>query len=169
MKKYSAGPVHNTRGNFEQFYSDSADLGSGKFSIFQEFSAKCFYQYVSSSGEEHSELVGVKLMATGSVTEQIKLLFLDTIFHVAALAVYIIIEMLWFAGKVGYDKSSICSLHKMYGNGLYDGVIKQCLMIIEVFIACGDSAYSLPKHLEYAVFDISGMSIVNDALCQPFC
>ena len=54
-------------------------------------------------------------MATGSVTEQIKLLFLDTVLHVAAFAVYIVIKMLWFAGKVGYDKSSIWPFPWMFG------------------------------------------------------
>ena len=54
-------------------------------------------------------------MATRSVGEQIQLLFLDSVFHLAALAVEIVVEFLRIAGQVGHHKSGVGALVEMLG------------------------------------------------------
>jgi hypothetical protein len=53
-------------------------------------------------------------MATGAVCKQIKLLFLDTVFHFTACAIELIVEKLRFAYQIGHHVTRMTAFVSMF-------------------------------------------------------
>lgn len=59
-------------------------------------------------------MISPPMMATRSICKQIHLLFFDPVFHVAALAVDVVVKLLGIAFQRGDDKTGVASLARMF-------------------------------------------------------
>ncbi len=71
--------------DLEEFESQGGDLGRGQFGSGQGGAAEVIQEHVGRRRQEHTELVGFKIVTTGAVGEEAQLLFLDAVLHLAAL------------------------------------------------------------------------------------
>ena len=87
--------------DLQQFQADGAGLGPGHLGACQGQPPDRLHQAISQGGQDQAELIGPPFVTRGAVGEQIKLLLLDAVLHLAALAVQAIVEF-WPAGPAGW-------------------------------------------------------------------
>lgn len=78
--------------DFEELDPDGSARGARHFSTGQRGGAQTVYEYVGHAGEPEAQLIGPHGVGTGAVGEQVKLLFLDPVLHVAPGAVELLVE-----------------------------------------------------------------------------
>ncbi len=86
--------------DLEQFEPDRGGLGPLQLCALQTESPDGFEQHVRQTGEQQPELIGPPSVAAGSVGKEAELLLLDTVLHVAAGAVQLVVEGLAVALEV---------------------------------------------------------------------
>ena len=91
--------------DFEELESNGADVRSFQFRAREADPADVRHQDIGAGGQQHTELVGDEVMATGAIREQTELLFLDAIFHVAALAVNVFVKKACIVREIGDNEA----------------------------------------------------------------
>lgn len=82
-------------------------LGAGVFGSLQAEAADCGQQDIGQAGEQQAEPVGPPAVARGAVGEQLELLLLDAVLHLAAGAVEAVVEGLAVALQIGHHEARI--------------------------------------------------------------
>ena len=78
--------------DLEQLETDGRGNGVGQGGIFQGDAADAVDEDIGEGGEDQAHLVGLVGVRAHAVGEQIELAVLDTVFHVAARAIDVLVE-----------------------------------------------------------------------------
>ncbi len=90
---------------FQQPFAQGPDLSAGTVGA-RGPQAQLLHQHVSGGGQQHPELVGPEIAATGAVDLQV-VQFLDPVLDFAALAVNLFVDPLRTLLQVGDDEARI--------------------------------------------------------------
>ncbi len=101
MEFYPPGVAEDHRADLQELQADRAGLGPGHLGPLEGQTADRFEQAIGEAGQDQAELVRLPLVTGGAVGEEVELLFLDPVFHLAALAVETVVERLRLALQVG--------------------------------------------------------------------
>ena len=102
MDRHPPGIAGDHGANLEQLQADGAGLGPRHLGACQRQTADRLDQVIGQGGQDQAELIGPPFVARGAVGEEIKLLLLDTVLHLATLAIQAVIELLPAAAEVGH-------------------------------------------------------------------
>src|SRR5580658_161131 len=91
MEDDPANATDDARAYLQQLEADRSALRVRQFGVLQRASTDVFQQDIGNRGQQYAELIGCKAMTTGAIGKQLKLLFLDAIFHLASRAIYFVV------------------------------------------------------------------------------
>jgi hypothetical protein len=74
----------NVSRELEKLESNGTELSIGEFSVGESFETKGLHQDIGKGREPVSELITLKVMGGGTVTEEVELMLLNAIFHLAS-------------------------------------------------------------------------------------
>ena len=78
--------------DLEQFQSNGTNSSPGQAGRSQRPSAQGLHQHIGEGSHQEPELIGSEGVGGGAIGEQVELLFLDSVFHLAAGTVDLLIE-----------------------------------------------------------------------------
>ncbi len=93
--------------NLEEFEANGATLSDSQLGVNQSVLAQGLHQDVGKRGKPQPQLITLKLLSGGAVTEQIELMLLDAVFHLASGTVVVGMEFACaesLSGEGGDDK-----------------------------------------------------------------
>jgi hypothetical protein len=86
----------NDRCHLEQLAAQRIDLRRGQFGPYERQRKQPLDQYIAQRGQQHAQLVTLKVMATRAGRKQTDLRFLDPVFRLTPLAVQAVVERMMF-------------------------------------------------------------------------
>ena len=96
--------------DLQELEADGGALGAGIFAALESEPSDCIHQSVGEAGEQQAELVGPPAVAGGAVREELELLLLDAVLHLAAGAVETVVEITALAREVGHHEARVGAL-----------------------------------------------------------
>src|SRR5690349_12474648 len=105
------------RADLQELQANRADLRLCQFGAGQAGATQRFNQHVSQRAEQQPELVGHKIVATGAVGKQAKLLLFDAVLDLAASTVRLLVKLLAIACQSSGDEAGIFSFFRVLDAG----------------------------------------------------
>ena len=96
--------------DLQELEADGGALGAGVLAALEPQAPDCVHQSVGEAGEQQAELVGPPAVAGGAVGEELELLLLDAVLHLAAGAVEMVVEITALAREVGHHEARVGAL-----------------------------------------------------------
>ena len=103
----SPAVAENHRANLQQLQPYGVASGAAQFRSMQPKSAYSLKQRIRHGRQKETKLIGQKLVATGSIGEEAKLLFLDPVFHVGAANITSVVDHLGLVIEIGDDETGV--------------------------------------------------------------
>ncbi len=109
MEAHAPRVAHDDGADLQELETDGAGLGAGHLGAGQPETPDGLDQRIGEAGEQQAAAVEPPLVARGAVGEQVQLLLLDAVLHVAARAIELLVEILRIAFQVGDDVAELLS------------------------------------------------------------